>query len=340
MSTTAPWFRKKRTIRRFRTTGGDRESRQRLPENNRGAGSIGTSVSFVTFFLQVMLSLGNVQFAVNNPAVQLIFERAQGNALLEQSVVTKATPATTPATATTNSTTDHKSHATPDATQQMVREATPAIGSAPDDTDVSANKSSCTLSKRNGRNIPQTQSFFRSIVKCWKEAAENCQEISTTIPILKKKTWIAVENLNLLNALTKHRYDGASDNNNSMGRLWNGRVQVVEVGTAALSGTVYQHRFSLAGSILNFFLGTGRRYIYRDRGIIAVTRYPGARFFREYRDSGRAKGPVAASSNGNNPNGAATDSRCNIRKNNYKYLPKGLEEWITDDMISPPGFAC
>ncbi|KAG7374155.1 hypothetical protein IV203_013250 [Nitzschia inconspicua] len=53
--------------------------------------------------------------------------------------------------------------------------------------------------------------------------------------------WIAVDNLRELNRISK---DG----------LWNGTVPVVEFGANALKGTVYEHRPSTAGAILNFFL--------------------------------------------------------------------------------------
>ncbi len=66
--------------------------------------------------------------------------------------------------------------------------------------------------------------------------------------------WIAVENLQVLNRLTNHNGD---EDGKSVGGLWNGRVPVVEFGSEAVRGTVYEHRPSLSGSILNYFLALG-----------------------------------------------------------------------------------
>ena len=55
----------------------------------------------------------------------------------------------------------------------------------------------------------------------------------------------------------------------------------------------------------------------------------GARFYRESNDSYAS---VESKATDGEPK--------NLRKNNYKYLPTGLEEWVTDDMVVPPNFHC
>lgn len=111
--------------------------------------------------------------------------------------------------------------------------------------------------------------------------------------------WIAVENLATLNRLRTHG-------------MWNGTVPVVEFGSNALKGTVYEHRPSTAGAILNYFLGleadifVGTEVSSFSHDLLAT------RFFRGRRD------------------------------NNYKYLPNTglLESWITPDVVDPPGHVC
>ena len=138
--------------------------------------------------------------------------------------------------------------------------------------------------------------------------------------------WIAVRNLELLNRLTNH--DGPKGGK-PVGGLWNGKVPVVEFGTEALDGTVYAERPSLSGSILNYFLAI-------DADIFVGTEVSsfshdllGARFYRGFNDS-----DVSVNNEG------IDGEQKNPRKNNYKYLPSGLHEWITDDMVVPPNFHC
>ena len=64
--------------------------------------------------------------------------------------------------------------------------------------------------------------------------------------------WIAVDNLRVLNRLTNHN---ATDKGTANGGMWNGRVPVVEFGSEALRGTIYEQRPSISGAILNYFLG-------------------------------------------------------------------------------------
>jgi len=139
----------------------------------------------------------------------------------------------------------------------------------------------------------------------------------------EKVNWVAVSNLDLLNRLTNH--NGPEDKNSESG-LWNGTVPVVEFGTEALSGTVYENRPSLAGSILNYYLAVdadifiGTEVSSWSHDLLAT------RFYR---------GSDGADTNSN------TDGETkNTRKNNYKYLPSGLENWVEDDMIVPPNFLC
>jgi len=112
---------------------------------------------------------------------------------------------------------------------------------------------------------------------------------------------IAVDNLKVLNQLRDHG-------------MWNGTVPVLEFGANALKGTVYEHRPSTAGAILNYFLGlqpqcsvfVGTEVSSFSHDVLA------ARFFRYGPSSG-----------------------------NYKYLPNiGLQEWMTPDMADPPGHVC
>jgi hypothetical protein len=115
-----------------------------------------------------------------------------------------------------------------------------------------------------------------------------------------KTNWIAVENLSVLNRL-RH-----------CGGMWNGTVPIVELGSDALDGTVYSFRPSTGGAILNYYAGI-------DADIFVGTEVSSfshdllaARFFRGRRDAG----------------------------DNYRYLPTGLEEWVTPDMADPPGHLC
>jgi hypothetical protein len=144
-----------------------------------------------------------------------------------------------------------------------------------------------------------------------------------TLPIENQTTnrngssinWIAVENLRELNRITQQG-------------LWNGTVPVVEFGANALKGTVYEHRPSTAGAILNFFLTlqpqcsvfVGTEVSSFSHDVLA------SRFYRGY-----------VTSNGAAGNGKDTSKR---QYRNYKYLPEGLVDWITPDMVDSPGFLC
>ena len=118
-----------------------------------------------------------------------------------------------------------------------------------------------------------------------------------------KINWIAVDNLRVLNRLTNDTVIG--------GGMWNGTIPVVEFGSEALQGTVYEQRPSTSGSILNYFLSLGADIFVGTEVSSFSHDVLAARFYR---------GSVNA---------------------NFKYLPGGgLHEWITDDMIAPPGFLC
>jgi hypothetical protein len=113
---------------------------------------------------------------------------------------------------------------------------------------------------------------------------------------------IAADNLSVLNGLVT---DG----------MWNSTVNVVEFGSNALRGTVYEQRPSTAGAILNYFFGlqpdctvfVGTEVSSFSHDVLA------SRYYRGYH------GGVYQ---------------------NYKYLPSGLHEWITDDLADPPGHVC
>jgi hypothetical protein len=139
----------------------------------------------------------------------------------------------------------------------------------------------------------------------------------------EKRNWIAADNLQLLNRLTSHK---DSKDGKSVGGMWNGKVPVVEFGADALYGTVYEHRPAISGAILDYYLALdadifiGTEVSTFSQDILA------ARFFRGFSDS--------------DTNANAQTSKRNLRNNNYKYLPGGLNEWITDDMVDPPNFDC
>jgi hypothetical protein len=115
--------------------------------------------------------------------------------------------------------------------------------------------------------------------------------------------WIAVDNLRVLNRLTNDTATG--------GGMWNGTIPVVEFGSEALQGTVYEQRPSTSGSILNYFLSLGADIFVGTEVSSFSHDVLAARFYR----------------------GSVNE--------NFKYLPGGgLQEWITDDMIAPPGFLC
>jgi hypothetical protein len=122
---------------------------------------------------------------------------------------------------------------------------------------------------------------------------------------------VAVDNLRELNRLIQFG-------------MWNGTVPVVEFGANALKGTVYQHRPSTAGAILNFFLtlqpqcrifvGTPVSSFSHD--VLASRFYRGYRHHNNYR------------------------TKTLWEYENYQYLPEGLVDWISSDMVDSPGFLC
>lgn len=131
--------------------------------------------------------------------------------------------------------------------------------------------------------------------------------------------WIAVENLQLLNHLSSRSID---NDGKAVGGLWNGRVPVVEFGSEALRGSVYEHRPSLSGAILNYFLALDADIFIGTEVSSYSIDILGSRFYRGLSSEaihGREKTST---------------------KYNYKYLPGGLEEWVRDDMIVPPNFGC
>ena len=133
---------------------------------------------------------------------------------------------------------------------------------------------------------------------------------------------IAVDNLRELNRLTNHpSYDRGANETATTG-MWGGRVPVVEFGSAALEGTVYEHRPSTSGAILNYFLGLGADLFVGTEVSSFSHDLLAARFYRR----------AAASAAGVGSNGGTFD---------YRYLPGvGLREWIADDAVAPPGFSC
>jgi len=166
--------------------------------------------------------------------------------------------------------------------------------------------------------------------------------------------WIAVDNLRLLNRLTNHN---VTNNGKSVGGMWNRKVPVVEFGSEALRGTVYEHRPSTSGAILNYFLGLDA-HIFIGTEVSSFSHdVLAARFFRGFNDPDANTNAQAthgdaldveighANTDSGNPTltnttSSESDRRRNTRKNNYNYLPGGLKEWITDDMLAPPGFLC
>ena len=138
--------------------------------------------------------------------------------------------------------------------------------------------------------------------------------------------WIAVENLQVLNRVTNHNGD---EDGKSVGGLWNGRVPVVEFGSEALRGTVYEHRPSLSGAILDYFLALDADIFIGTEVSSFSSDILGSRFYRGLSDSDT------------DAHAQPIDGyRKNLREQNYKYLPGGLEKWISDEMTVPPGFVC
>ena len=91
--------------------------------------------------------------------------------------------------------------------------------------------------------------------------------------------------------------------------LWGGQVRVFEFGANALRGTNYEHRPSTTGALLNFYLALNAKIFIGTEISSYSTDLVHTRFY-----------------NGN--------------KQNYKYLPSGIERWTTDDMNYTTGFGC
>jgi hypothetical protein len=136
---------------------------------------------------------------------------------------------------------------------------------------------------------------------------------------------IAIRNLQRLNALRDYG-------------MWNGTVPVKEFGSNALRGTVYEHRPSLAGSILNYFLGV-------DADIFVGTEVSSfshdllaARFFRrrwsQHPDYYQRLQDAAKESD------IGRQMTSLYGAVDFKYLPSGIFPWIKSDMTDPPGHMC
>jgi hypothetical protein len=91
--------------------------------------------------------------------------------------------------------------------------------------------------------------------------------------------------------------------------LWGGRVQVFEFGSNALKGTKFEHRPSTIGAMLNYYIALGGNVFIGTEISSYSTDLLSTRFYRGNRE-------------------------------NYKYLPGGLEKWPADDATRPPGFHC
>jgi hypothetical protein len=91
--------------------------------------------------------------------------------------------------------------------------------------------------------------------------------------------------------------------------LWGGRVQVFEFGSNALQGTKFAHRPSTTGAILNYYIALGGNVFIGTEISSYSNDLLSTRFYRGNRE-------------------------------NYKYLPSGLEKWPADGATRPPGFKC
>ena len=117
--------------------------------------------------------------------------------------------------------------------------------------------------------------------------------------------WLAIHNLETLNHAIKYG-------------LWNGTVQVFELGSTILKGTKYERIPSTIGAMLNFYLAVDSALFVGTEVSTWSTDVVASRFYR---------------SRGNMPN--------------YKYLPQmKIEEWTSTStntshsMINPPSFFC
>jgi len=167
--------------------------------------------------------------------------------------------------------------------------------------------------------------------------------------------WIAADNLRVLNRLTNHNKTGKDI---ITGGMWNGTVPVIEFGSEALQGTVYDQRPSTSGSILNYFLSldadifVGTEVSSFSHDVLSARFYRGLANGKEsnstnsYADKLETKSDTSGIDIHTVSVDAFASARMNdnmryVRKNNFKYLPGGrLQEWITEKMVSPPGFLC
>jgi len=158
-------------------------------------------------------------------------------------------------------------------------------------------------------------------------------EIDGNVDTKSAINWVAVDNLKVLNRLT--------DRNSITGGMWDGTVKVVELGSKALKGSIYEHRPSLSGSILNYFLGLDAHIFVGSEVSSFAHDILAARFYRGLIHSKKGNnGNTIAYSKLNTDDSNEYDIK-HLKKNNFKYLPSGgLQEWITDDMNGPPGFLC
>jgi hypothetical protein len=92
--------------------------------------------------------------------------------------------------------------------------------------------------------------------------------------------------------------------------LWGGRVQVFEFGANALKGTKFENRPSTTGAMLNYYIALGGNVFIGTEISSYSVDLLSTRFFTGNRE-------------------------------NYRYLPTGLEKWPADDGATrPPGFSC
>jgi hypothetical protein len=91
--------------------------------------------------------------------------------------------------------------------------------------------------------------------------------------------------------------------------LWGGRVKVFEFGSNALKGTKFEHRPSTTGAMLNFYIALGGNVFIGTEISSYSADLLSTRFYTGKRE-------------------------------NYRYLPSGLEKWPADGATRPPGFKC
>lgn len=112
----------------------------------------------------------------------------------------------------------------------------------------------------------------------------------------EETNWMAVENLKALN---KARDEG----------LWGGRAKVFEFGSNVLNDTIFEHRPSTTGAVLNFFVGINANVFIGTEVSSYSHDLLATRFYRG-------------------------------KMENYMYLPEGLVHWTPPGLEDPPGFHC